>query len=50
MICPPYTLCWIDELCYWILLNRTGYSIRRSLKGFPSEDEAIADFIWWNSH
>ena len=50
MHCPPYSLCWINGLCYWLLLTAAGLIVRRSLRGFASEEEALADFKWWNAN
>jgi hypothetical protein len=51
MFCPPHVLRWIDGLCYWVLLSRDGKACtRQSPVGFLTEEEAEADFRWWNSN
>ena len=48
MHCPPFVLRWIDGLCFWVLLSTNGQScIRQSNVGFPTEEQAEADFRWW---
>lgn len=50
MDCPPYVLHWIDSLCYWIRLSKGGSEfVYQSLVGFRSEEQAKADFMWWNT-
>jgi hypothetical protein len=51
MFCPPHVLRWIDGLCYWVLLSRDGRACtHQSSVGFLTEEEAEADFRWWNSN
>ena len=46
MYIPPYALCWIDGLCHWLELSPAGIIVRRSDRGFPTEEGALADFKW----
>ncbi len=48
MRCPPFVLRWIDDLCFWVLLSSDGTTcVRQSDFGFPTEDEAMANFKGW---
>ena len=50
MICRPYVLRWMNGLCYWLRLSKDGRTIvRQSASGFFSEEQAKADFMWWNA-
>ncbi len=50
MNCPPYVLQLSAGLWYWCRLSFDGDSIlRRSEIGFATDEEARADFKWWNS-
>ena len=50
MFCRPHVLRWIDGLCYWVLLSRDGMQcLCQSFVGFPTQEEAEANFRWWNS-
>lgn len=48
MNCPPFVLRWIDGFCFWVLLSGDGQRcLSQSHVGFPTEEQAKADFKWW---
>ena len=41
-----YSLCWLNDLVYWLIIERSGRIVASSPCGFTSEEDAIADVSW----
>jgi hypothetical protein len=41
-----YSLCWLDDLVHWLIIEPGGQIVERSLCGFATEEEAVADVSW----
>ncbi len=41
-----YSLCWLDDLAHWLIIEPNGQIVSYSPCGFATEEEAIADVSW----
>ena len=41
-----YSLCWLDDMAHWLIIEPDGQIVDRSLCGFATEEDAIADVRW----
>lgn len=41
-----YSLCWLGDLVYWLIIQANGQIVSVSPCGFRTEAEAIADVVW----
>ena len=41
-----YSLCWLDGLVHWLIIEPCGRIVASSPAGFACEDDAIADVSW----
>lgn len=41
-----YSLCWLGELVFWLIIEPNGHIVAISPCGFSTEAEAMADVSW----